>query len=160
MSDCSLAVRSVLCRSLDYIDARSRRRPLTLFLGVQYLVSPVRDAGRSCRRDALGIGPAGAQQNPEPPATPPLSLSPSPLLPYKPPSPPAPPSPPGFPPSPPSPPSPPGSPPAPPTLDLLSRLRTNILDHLDPYAPPPNRNGTRVSTQFRFFKAPTLTLEP
>ena len=117
----------------------------------------------------LGIGPADAQQNPEQIATPPLSLSPSPLLPYKSPSPSSPPSPLGFPPSPPAPTSPPGSPPAPPTLDHLSKLRTDILDPLDPYAPPTTQNGTRVSTQvstqFRLFKAPnpkprTLTLEP
>ena len=125
----------------------------------------------------LGIGPADAQQNPEQIATPPLSLSPSPLLPYKPPSPSSPPLPPGFPPSPPTPPSPPGSPPAPPTPPLppatppaaphrprrlphtfnatvMSELRTDILSPLDPYVPPSNLdgNGTRVSTQFRLFK--------
>ena len=53
----------------------------------------------------------------------------------------------------------------------MSRLRKDILDPLDPYVPPSNldEDGTRVSTQFRLFKAPnpnpialtpTLTLEP
>ena len=49
----------------------------------------------------------------------------------------------------------------------MSRLRKDILDPLDPYVPPSNLDeyGTRVSTQFRLFKAPnpkprTLTLEP
>ena len=53
----------------------------------------------------------------------------------------------------------------------MSRLRKDILDPLDPYVPPSNLDeyGTRVSTQFRLFKAPnpnprtltpTLTLDP
>ena len=39
---------------------------------------------------------------------------------------------------------------------VMSALRKKILDTLDPYVPPSNldENGTRVSTQFRLFKAP------
>ena len=41
---------------------------------------------------------------------------------------------------------------------MMSALRKKILDTLDPYVPPSNldenENGTRVSTQFRLFKAP------
>ena len=54
---------------------------------------------------------------------------------------------------------------------MMSALRKKILDTLDPYVPPSNldENGTRVSTQFRLFKAPNpnprtltpnLTLDP
>ena len=57
---------------------------------------------------------------------------------------------------------------------VMSKLRKDILSPpLDPYVPPSNldenENGTRVSTQFRLFKAPnpnprtltpTLTLDP